>query len=48
MRVVIRYCNKLNEKSIVGTLLSGAFDVYHVIIHGCSPVDDRYHKMIKI
>lgn len=36
------------EQSVVGTLLSGNFDVYHQIMHGCSPVDGRYRKITKM
>lgn len=36
------------EQSVVGALLSGSVNVYHSIMHGCSPVDGRYRKITKI
>ncbi len=36
------------RKSVAGALLSGDFDVYHQIMHGCSPVDGNYHKITKM
>ncbi|RZB31810.1 MAG: hypothetical protein SRB1_01429 [Desulfobacteraceae bacterium Eth-SRB1] len=36
------------EQSVVGALLSGNFDVYHQIMHGCSPVDGIYRKITKM
>ena len=36
------------EQSVVGALLSGDFDVYHQIMHGCSPVDGTYRKITKM
>ena len=36
------------EQSVVGVVLSGDFDVYHQIMHGCSPVDGTYRKITKM
>ena len=36
------------EQNVVGALLSGSFNVYHSIMHGCSPLDGIYHKITKI
>lgn len=36
------------RQSAVGVLLSGAVNVYHGIMHGCSPVDGRYRKITKM
>jgi len=36
------------EQSVVGALLSGDFDVYHCVTHGCSPVDGIYRKITKM
>lgn len=35
------------EQSVVGALLSGFVNVYHSVMHGCSPVDGRYRKITK-
>ena len=36
------------EQSVVGALLSGSVNVYHSVMHGCSPVDGRYRKITKM
>jgi len=36
------------QQSVAGALFSGDFDVYHQIMHGCSPVDGNYHKITKM
>ncbi len=36
------------DQSVVGALLSGSFSAYHTVMHGCSPIDGRYHKISKI
>ncbi len=36
------------EQSVVGALLSGSVNVYHSVMHGCSPVDGTYHTITKI
>ncbi|MFO8239442.1 MAG: FIST N-terminal domain-containing protein [Dissulfuribacterales bacterium] len=36
------------EHSVVGALLSGSINVYHTIMHGCSPIDGEYHKITKM
>ena len=36
------------EQSVVGALLSGFVNVYHSVMHGCSPVDGRYRKITKM
>ncbi|MCP4411038.1 MAG: hypothetical protein GY808_00470, partial [Gammaproteobacteria bacterium] len=36
------------DQSVVGALLSGSVNVYHSVMHGCSPIDGKYHKITKI
>ncbi len=36
------------EQSVVGALLSGSVNVYHSVMHGCSPIDGIYHKITKM
>ncbi|MCF8070699.1 MAG: FIST C-terminal domain-containing protein [Desulfobacterales bacterium] len=44
-----QFCGtSVSNQSVVGMLLSGSVNVYHCIMHGCSPVDGRYRKITKI
>lgn len=36
------------EQSVIGALFSGPVDVYHSIMHGCSPFDGIYRKITKM
>ena len=36
------------KQSVVGALLSGSVNVYHSVMHGCSPVDGKYRKITKM
>jgi hypothetical protein len=41
------YGSNVCEQSVVGALLSGSVNVYHCVMHGCSPVDGRDRKITK-
>ena len=44
-----QFCgSKVTEQSVVGALLSGSVNVYHSVMHGCSPIDGRYRKITKM
>ncbi|MBU4264354.1 MAG: FIST C-terminal domain-containing protein [Proteobacteria bacterium] len=44
-----QFCSSnVSEQSVVGALISGSVNVYHAIMHGCSPLDGRYRKITKI
>ena len=44
-----QFCgSKVCEQSVVGVLFSGSVNVYHSVMHGCSPVDGRYRKITKM
>lgn len=44
-----QFCSSnVSEQSVVGALISGSVNVYHTIMHGCSPLDGRYRKITKI
>ena len=44
-----QFCgSNVSEQSIVGALFSGSVNVYHSVMHGCSPVDGRYRKITKM
>lgn len=38
----------VHQQSVVGALLSGPLRVYSSIMHGCSPVDGRYHRITRM
>ncbi len=40
--------SSIKYQSAVGALLSGGFDYYFCITHGCTPLDGIYHKITKI
>ena len=42
------YGSNVFQQSVVGALLSGSVNVYHSVMHGCSPVDGRYRKITKM
>lgn len=45
----LQFCNtNVCKHSVVGALLSGSVNVYHTIMHGCSPIDGRYYKITKM
>jgi hypothetical protein len=44
-----QFCGSfVGEQCAVGALLSGAFDVYFRIMHGCIPMDGVYHTITRI
>jgi len=36
------------EQSVVGAIISGPVNVYHTVMHGCSPLDGKYRKITKM
>ncbi|MDY6895076.1 MAG: FIST N-terminal domain-containing protein [Thermotogota bacterium] len=42
------YGSNVCKQSVVGALFSGFINVYHTVMHGCSPVDGRYRKITKM
>jgi hypothetical protein len=36
------------QQTVVGALLSGDINIYYSKIHGCSPIDGRYHTITKM
>ena len=44
-----QFCgSNVSEQCVVGALFSGSVNVYHSVMHGCSPVDGRYRKITKM
>jgi hypothetical protein len=44
-----QFCgDKVAAQHAVGCIASGPFSVYHVIMHGCVPMDGIYHRITKI
>ena len=44
-----QFCGQyVDSQSVVGALLSGNFEPYYQIMHGCTPMDGIYHTITKI
>lgn len=44
-----QFCgSNVSEQCVVGALFSGSVNIYHSVMHGCSPVDGRYRKITKM
>ncbi len=44
-----QFCGSyVDSQSVVGVLLSGNFEPYYQIMHGCTPMDGIYHTITKI
>jgi len=44
-----QFCGRdVSEQSVVGALFSGPVNVYHRIMHGCSPLDGNYRTITKM
>lgn len=44
-----QFCgSNVREQSVVGAVISGPVNVYHSVMHGCSPLDGKYRKITKM
>lgn len=45
----IQFCgSRIDTQQVVGCLLSGEFDVYNTIMHGCIPLDGVYRRITRM
>lgn len=45
----MQFCgDSVRTKSVVGCLLSGSFEPHYRTMHGCTPLDGRYHTITKM